>query len=83
MCCDWCCRLLCLLQEADKSYKRLSVAQPVGLRHAGYVITVNDVVKVMSPSMLSVVSGELLLLTKLNIAAVWYRLTTDNSFHGF
>ena len=33
-------------QEADKSYKRLTLKQPVGLRHAGFVITVQKVLKV-------------------------------------
>ncbi|KAJ8302256.1 hypothetical protein KUTeg_021243 [Tegillarca granosa] len=32
-------------EEADKTYKRLSLKQPVGLRHAGYVISVNKVIK--------------------------------------
>ncbi|XP_009324618.1 PREDICTED: glutamine--tRNA ligase [Pygoscelis adeliae] len=31
--------------EADKSYKRLAPQQPVGLRHAGYVIAVQNVIK--------------------------------------
>lgn len=35
-----------LLQEADKGYKRLAPGQPVGLRHAGYIITVQNVIKV-------------------------------------
>ena len=32
-------------QEADKNYKRLAVGQPVGLRHAGLVISVDKIVR--------------------------------------
>ncbi|KAK3581253.1 hypothetical protein CHS0354_032979 [Potamilus streckersoni] len=32
-------------ESADKSYKRLACDQPVGLRHAGFVISVDKVVK--------------------------------------
>lgn len=35
-----------LSQELDKGYKRLAPGQPVGLRHAGYVIAVQNVIKV-------------------------------------
>ena len=31
----------------EKGYKRLSPEQSVGLRHAGYVITVQEVIKVL------------------------------------
>ncbi|XP_041348484.1 glutamine--tRNA ligase-like [Gigantopelta aegis] len=32
-------------EDADKQYKRLAVNQPVGLRHSGYVIKVDKVIK--------------------------------------
>ncbi|XP_071900309.1 glutamine--tRNA ligase [Anas platyrhynchos] len=32
-------------EELDKGYKRLAPGQPVGLRHAGYVIAVQNVIK--------------------------------------
>ncbi|KAK7499971.1 hypothetical protein BaRGS_00008819 [Batillaria attramentaria] len=32
-------------EEADKNYKRLAPNQPVGLRHTGFIITVDKVVK--------------------------------------
>ncbi|NWT45736.1 SYQ ligase, partial [Chroicocephalus maculipennis] len=32
-------------EEVDKGYKRLAPGQPVGLRHAGYVIAVQNVIK--------------------------------------
>uniref|UniRef100_A0A8C0U1I6 glutamine--tRNA ligase n=1 Tax=Cyanistes caeruleus TaxID=156563 RepID=A0A8C0U1I6_CYACU len=35
-------------EEADKGYKRLAPGQPVGLRHTGYVITVQNVIKDVS-----------------------------------
>ncbi|NXH40255.1 SYQ ligase, partial [Dicaeum eximium] len=35
-------------EEADKGYKRLAPGQPVGLRHTGYVITVQNVIKDIS-----------------------------------
>lgn len=38
-----------LLQEADRGYKRLALGQPVGLRHTGYVIAVQNVIKVRGP----------------------------------
>ena len=31
----------------EKGYKRLSPEQSVGLRHAGYVITVQEIIKVL------------------------------------
>ena len=34
------------LQTAEPDYRRLTLSQPVGLRHTGYVITVNNVIKV-------------------------------------
>lgn len=34
-----------ITQEGDVGYRRLTKSQPVGLRHAGYVIYVEDVVK--------------------------------------
>lgn len=34
------------LQVMEKGYKRLTPDQPVGLRHAGYVISVQRVIKV-------------------------------------
>lgn len=34
------------LQVMEKGYKRLTPEQPVGLRHAGYVISVQKVIKV-------------------------------------
>ena len=34
------------VQVMEKGYKRLTPDQPVGLRHAGYVITVQKVIKV-------------------------------------
>uniref|UniRef100_A0A8C0IID1 glutamine--tRNA ligase n=1 Tax=Bubo bubo TaxID=30461 RepID=A0A8C0IID1_BUBBB len=33
-------------EEVDKGYKRLAPGQPVGLRHAGYVIAVQNIIKV-------------------------------------
>lgn len=33
-------------QVMEKGYKRLTPEQPVGLRHAGYVISVQKVIKV-------------------------------------
>lgn len=30
----------------DKGYKRLAPGQPVGLRHAGYIIAVQNIIKV-------------------------------------
>uniref|UniRef100_A0A663LV94 glutamine--tRNA ligase n=1 Tax=Athene cunicularia TaxID=194338 RepID=A0A663LV94_ATHCN len=33
-------------EEVDKGYKRLAPGQPVGLRHAGYVIAIQNVIKV-------------------------------------
>lgn len=40
----------CILsQEADRGYKRLALGQPVGLRHTGYVIAVQNVIKVRGP----------------------------------
>ena len=38
--------LFSLLQVMEKGYKRLTPEQPVGLRHAGYVISVRKVIKV-------------------------------------
>lgn len=38
---NWLC-----LQSADKNYKRFAENQPVGLRHAGYVLTAENVIKV-------------------------------------
>ncbi|NXO68450.1 SYQ ligase, partial [Phainopepla nitens] len=35
-------------EEADKGYKRLAPGQPVGLRHTGYIITVQNVIKDVS-----------------------------------
>ena len=35
-----------VLQTGDKNYKRLTCSQPVGLRHAGYIICVENVIKV-------------------------------------
>ncbi|KFP34122.1 Glutamine--tRNA ligase, partial [Colius striatus] len=32
-------------EEVDKGYKRLAPGQPVGLRHTGYVITVQNIIK--------------------------------------
>uniref|UniRef100_A0A663LV53 glutamine--tRNA ligase n=1 Tax=Athene cunicularia TaxID=194338 RepID=A0A663LV53_ATHCN len=32
-------------EEVDKGYKRLAPGQPVGLRHAGYVIAIQNVIK--------------------------------------
>lgn len=32
-------------QKADKDYKRLATNQPVGLRHAGIVITVQEIIR--------------------------------------
>ncbi|NXG42450.1 SYQ ligase, partial [Psilopogon haemacephalus] len=32
-------------EEAEKGYKRLAPGQPVGLRHAGYVIAVQNIIK--------------------------------------
>ena len=32
-------------EEADRGYKRLALGQPVGLRHTGYVIAVQNVIK--------------------------------------
>ncbi|NWX20656.1 SYQ ligase, partial [Aegotheles bennettii] len=32
-------------EEVDKGYKRLAPGQPVGLRHAGYVIAVQNIIK--------------------------------------
>ncbi|KAM9272190.1 glutamine--tRNA ligase [Cariama cristata] len=32
-------------EEADKGYKRLAPGQPVGLRHAGYVVAVQNIIK--------------------------------------
>jgi hypothetical protein len=32
-------------QVGDKGYRRLTLKQPVGLRHAGYVIAVTEVLK--------------------------------------
>ena len=34
------------LQTAEPDYRRLTLSQPVGLKHTGYVITVNNVIKV-------------------------------------
>ena len=39
-------QILLSLQEGDKNFKRLTLTQPVGLRHAGFVISVDKVVKV-------------------------------------
>ncbi|OXB66236.1 hypothetical protein ASZ78_000661 [Callipepla squamata] len=36
----------CILsQEADRGYKRLALGQPVGLRHTGYIIAVQNIIK--------------------------------------
>jgi hypothetical protein len=35
-----------MFQNADKNYKRLTLDQQVGLRHAGYVLSVEKVNKV-------------------------------------
>ena len=37
------------MQVDEKDYRRLTSNQPVGLRHAGLVITVKDVIKVCVP----------------------------------
>ena len=37
---------MCFFQVGDKSYKRLTLDQAVGLRHAGLVLTIQKVVKV-------------------------------------
>ena len=37
------------MQVGEKDYRRLTLNQPVGLRHAGLVIAVKDVVKVCVP----------------------------------
>lgn len=42
-----------LLQVMEKGYKRLTPDQPVGLRHAGYVISVQRVIKVKDHSLSS------------------------------
>lgn len=42
-----------LLQVMEKGYKRLTPEQPVGLRHAGYVISVQKVIKVSPDVLLS------------------------------
>ena len=42
--------LFYVVQIAGKDYKRLTAQQPVGLRHAGLVISLDKLVKVCSDS---------------------------------
>jgi len=45
--------LLCFSQVMEKGYKRLTPDQPVGLRHAGYVVSFQKAIKVRRPGGLS------------------------------
>lgn len=47
------CTLHCPLQVMEKGYKRLTPDQPVGLRHAGYVISLQRVIKVRPSALLT------------------------------
>lgn len=42
-----------LFQVMEKGYKRLTPEQPVGLRHAGYIISFQKVIKVRHSSSFS------------------------------
>ena len=66
----------CHLQVMEKGYKRLSPDQPVGLRHAGYVISVKRVIKVRrdalftTPGCIDMILNKLFRYT-LNCLLIW------------
>ena len=63
---------------AEPGYRRLAPGQPVGLKHSGYVITLERVVKVrylfpsLSPNILTYIIPRIIILLTRNIIEAVY-----------